>query len=265
MLKLLLSVLLSVVLFSAAAQSWEVGGFAGGSGYMGDLNPVKTYKLNKAAYGGQVKRNVAGYFALELSMTRGEIFANDAASDNSYFQQRNLSFFTSLTEISLQTEFNFFQYIPSISQKVYTPYIFTGISDVFFNPKTTFNGNTYELSLYRTEGQALLNPYKTEALAIPYGAGIKYNIAGKWSVVGEIGYRTAFTDFLDDVSGVYPSKALLTDPTRNALSDRSGENTGIYTGTPGSQRGDMRKRDTYMFAGLSLTYTFITPRCYEFR
>jgi hypothetical protein len=263
--KYALSVLFLLFFFTLSAQTWETGGFIGGSGYMGDLNQAKPYKLTNIALGGQLKRNIDGYWALKLAFTQGKIQANDANSDNADFRQRNLSFFSPLSEVSLQTEFNFFRYVPSVSDKLYTPYIFTGISYLFFNPKTSYNGNTYELNTYRTEGQSLVKTYKKEALAIPYGAGIKYNFTTKWSIIGEIGYRTAFTDFLDDVSGVYPDKSTLNDATRVALSDRSGENTGIYTGSAGSQRGDFRKHDTYMFAGISLTYTFLSPRCYVFK
>jgi hypothetical protein len=263
MYKYLLSGLFSFIFFTLSAQTWETGGFIGGSGYMGDLNPIQSYKLTKPAFGGLVKRNIDGYWAFKLSLTQGKISADDAKSDNAQFRQRNLSFSSSLTEVSLQTEFNFFRYVPSISEKFYTPYIFTGVSYVFFNPTASYNGNTYQLNDYRTEGQA--RPYKKEALAIPYGAGIKYNISGKWNLIGEIGYRTAFTDYLDDVSDTYPDKASMNDATRAALSDRSGETTGVYVGATGSQRGDFRKRDTYMFALISLTYTFITPKCYVFK
>lgn len=263
--KFLLSLLLSVSFFTASAQSWELGGFLGGSGYMGDLNPVQPLKFTNIAFGGQVKRNLDPYWSLKLSLMQGKIGANDARSSNLQFRDRNLSFFSTIGEVSAQTEFNLFKYIPTISDKIYTPYLFTGVSYIFFNPKTNYAGDTYELNLYRTEGQTLSTMYKKEALAIPYGIGIKYNITGKWNLIGEIGYRTAFTDYLDDVSGRYPDKSAMTDPVSIALSDRSGETSGVYLGATGTQRGDFRKRDTYMFAGISLTYTFITPKCYVFK
>jgi hypothetical protein len=265
MYKLFLAGLFLFFFYTVSAQSWEVGASSGGSGYLGDLNQSKPYKLSNIAFGGLIKRNLDPYWSFKFSLLYGKIAANDANSDNTQFQQRNLSFFSQLAELSLQTEFNLFKYVPSISDKVYTPYLFAGVSYVAFNPKARYNGEVYELNPYRTEGQAANERYKTEAVAIPFGAGIKYNIAGKWNIIGELGYRTAFTDFLDDVSGVYPNVALFTNGTAAALSDRSGENTGVYIGATGTQRGDFRKRDTYMFAIISLTYTFITPKCYVFK
>jgi hypothetical protein len=62
------------------------------------------------------------------------------------------------------------------------------------------------------------------------------------------------------VKGNYPS--LPPSPVINkALSDRSGENTGIYIGTPGSQRGNGRN-DTYFFTQVGIAYTFNTESCF---
>ncbi len=245
------------------SQTWEVGGFAGGSGYLGDLNPVGVYKFTDLAFGGQVKRNFNGYWSLKLSALHGTMRANDAHSQDPQQRLRNLSFFSPLNEVSLQVEYNFFRYIPSISPKRYTPYLFAGVGRLKFNPKTHYEGNVYQLALYSTEDL----PYKTSAMAVPYGVGMKFNFAGKWSLISELGYRTAFSDYLDDVSGRYPSPSFfpisstINDPAiqniKEALSDRS---VGQIA-TPGSQRGDFRKRDSYMFTGVTLTYTFISQKC----
>jgi hypothetical protein len=92
--------------------------------------------------------------------------------------------------------------------------------------------------------------------------GVKYNIAGAWNLSADIGYRNPSTDYLDDVSGKYPNPASLQSDLARALSDRSGETTGNYIGTPGTQRGDLRPKDTYMFVGISISFTFLTSKCY---
>src|SRR5690606_24052170 len=97
-----------------------------------------------------------------------------------------------------------------------------------------------------------------------------YNISGQWSLIGEIGYRTAFTDYLDDVSKTYPLIENEPDLSRKILSDKSffrklpdGSTAYnfLFIDKPGTQRGDYRKRDTYMFIGLTLTFTFISDKC----
>ena len=256
------------ILCNVSGQTWEAGVFMGGSGYMGDINPTKPYKVNNLAYGAHIKRNFDGYWALKFNLMHGKIQADDAESSNEYQQQRNLNFYSPLTEASLQVEFNFFNYMAgdthAFNTKKITPYIFTGIGGILFNPKTIYNGKEYELRLYSTEGQDIPNSYKNYALAIPYGAGIKYNVAHNWSLIGEAGYRTAFTDYLDDVSGKYPGYSN-PDPANLAISDRKNlSNRAINNpeiGVPGTQRGDYRKRDTYMFVGISLTYTFVSQKC----
>ncbi len=249
---------------SLFAQTWELGGFAGGSGYMGDLNPIRPYQVNRLAYGGFFKRNIDPYWSIKLSVLHGEIAASDANSGNDQFKLRNLSFFTPINELSLQAELNFFNYIPSVSKKRYTPFLFTGFSLVSFNPRTVgFDGNTYELNLFATEGQAPNNSYKTYSFAVPFGAGVKCNLFKSWSLIGEIGYRTAFTDYLDDVSGKYPDPGKLVNPIAYTLSDRSGEvNEGVNLGFPGTQRGDYRPHDTYFFVGAGISFTFLSDKCY---
>lgn len=264
--KILLLVSLVACSFpTALAQSWEIGAFGGGAGYMGDLNPVKPYSVNNMAYGIIAKRNFDGYWSLKLSVLRGKISAADSVSDNEQQRMRNLSFFSPVTEAGLQIEFNFFNYIPSLSRKKYSPYLFAGAGLVIFNPKAHYMGETYELNALLTEDQDPANPYRKYALSVPYGAGFKYNIVRNWTLSAELGYRTTSTDYLDDVSGRYfdvsgldPSNPA--DRLRIALSDRS-PGKGFPPNTPGTQRGDFRPRDTYFFTGFTLTYTFLSSKC----
>ncbi|TZF84878.1 outer membrane beta-barrel protein [Pedobacter sp. BS3] len=258
---LLTGILLCCCLY-CSAQTWELGVFGGGAGYMGDLNPVKPYKLNNLAFGGMIQYNFNAIWGLKLGITHGKIQAADSLSDNAQYRQRNLSFYSPITEASLQLVFNFFEYVPSMSRKIYTPYLFVGVGGVFFNPKTRMDGREYELRYLGTEGQSVENPYRNYTLTVPYGLGIKYNIAGKWSLSGEIGYRTAYTDYLDDVSGRYPTADLLsTAPQLTAIRKKLSDPSVNHIGAPLTQRGDFRKRDTYFFTVIGITYTFVTQKC----
>jgi hypothetical protein len=242
------------------AQAWEIGGTLGGAGYLGDLNQRNMVKVSGVSAGGFIKRNFNGYLSAKVAYNYGRIAGADSTSGYQQFRDRNLSFSTKLNEVSLIGEFNFFKYMPEVTQNRFTPFIYAGIGLVNYTPTATYLGGTYELRPLLTEGQSV--PYKNSAIALPYGAGIKYNISGKWNFIADIGYRTTNTDYLDDVAGVYVSKAAFTDNIARALSDRSGERTGVYTGAAGTQRGDLRPRDHYMFIGLTLSYTFVTQKCY---
>lgn len=262
--RLILIALFSLGFTIASAQTWEAGGFLGSSGYMGDINPVKPLKYTDLAFGAQIKRNFDGYWSAKLAFMQGKLQGNDAKSSNFYQTQRNLSFYSPISEFSLQVEFNLFKYLAGAdiygygSRRV-SPYLFLGVGAFSFNPLTEYNGNEIELIAVQTEAVA----YKNNGISVPYGAGLKYNIKGNFNLIGEIGYRTAFTDYLDDISGIYPDFKVIApiSPISEQLSDRS---VIPKIGIPGNQRGDFRPRDTYMFAGISLTYTFVSSKCPTF-
>lgn len=242
------------------AQSWEVGAFGGGIGYMGDINPEKVFKLSNPAYGLLVKRNINPTWAIKLSVLHGRIKGADSLSSNPHQQQRKLSFITPLTEIGMQGEFNFFEYMPATSKKRLSPYLFAGVALTMFNPKAEVNGELVELNPLRTE----YKDYRRYTVSIPYGAGLKYNLAGNWTLGGEFGYRTSFSDYLDDVSGVYPVVSAYypeSGPDRVNLTDRTEDINGNRLFGPGQQRGDSKKRDSYFFTGITLTYTFSNCNC----
>jgi opacity protein-like surface antigen len=258
--KIYFTVLLLMLTTALHAQTWELGAMGGGAGYMGDLNQTNPVKLSGAAVGGYVKRNFNGYLSLKLNAGIGHIHGADSTSNDPQFYNRNLSFSTRLDEISLIGEFNFLKYIPDVSKSRFTPYLYAGIGLVHFNPTAVYQGKRYDLRSYTTEGQPV--PYRNSVIAIPYGAGVKYNFAGKWTVGADLGYRTARTDYLDDVSGLYANTNALNSPISLALADRSGERLGNNIGIAGTQRGDLRAHDHYFFLGVTLAFTFVTQKCY---
>src|SRR5690606_2087070 len=106
--------------FSSFSQNWELGITAGGMGYLGDLNPHRFYKINNFAAGGVVKKNFDGYCALKASVIAGKVSADDADSPFPEQVNRNLKFFSPITEASLQLEFNFFDFGVGFDQKRFT-------------------------------------------------------------------------------------------------------------------------------------------------
>ncbi len=249
---------------NASAQVWELGLQVGGAGYIGDLNPTHPLKVSGIAFGGFVKANFDPNWALSVNYNNGTIKADDAKSKYAQFNQRNLSFSNNLHEISLLVDFNFLDYFAGGGFKKFSPYLYSGVAGLIFNPKTEYQGDTYELPPFQTEGVS----YKKMALALPFGAGVKVNVGKNWSLISNIGYRTAYTDYLDDVSGYYPDPTTFansnpdTQRLQIALSDRSGEVMGNNVNGKDVQRGDFRKRDNYMFVGIGITYTFVSQKCF---
>lgn len=258
----ILLVLISLSLPSLTnAQVLEVGVGGGGAGYIGDLNQDNNFKISGVSAGAFLKANLNPYWAIGFHYNYGRIKADDLKSSNEQFRVRGLNFNSDLHELSLQADFNFLEYFAGGGPKNFTPYIFTGVGLVFFSPKGVYNdpateeNEWYRLRFYNTEGRS--NGYRNFALAIPYGVGAKIRLKDNWGFFTQVGYRTAFTDFIDDVSGRYPE--FVDD---NSVKARLSDPTGF--GVSGSQRGDLRKRDTYMFVGVGISFTFVSQKCYTF-
>ncbi|MCX2572917.1 type IX secretion system protein PorG [Pedobacter sandarakinus] len=244
----------------AQVGNWELGLMAGGAGYLGDLNQNNPLQISGLSAGVYAKRNFNQYIGVRINYQYGQIEAQDAASSNLQFIERNLSFKTSLSELNAVVDFNFFNYKLGGGSRQFTPYLFTGIGGVLFKPTVDFEGETYRLDRLATEGQP--SGYQNLVLTIPYGVGLRYNYKDTWSVFSEIGYRTPLTDYIDDVSGRYPAAPVILRNGENTLnlSDPSLSQTG-YVGT---QRGDFRKRDTYLFVSVGISFTFVSSKCYTF-
>jgi len=265
--KIILSFLLVIGLVPVLyAQRAEIGVNAGGSGYIGDLNqfnPLKISGLNAGIFG---KINFDPHWGLGLHYNYGQIKAEDAFSKNADFRMRNLNFKTSLHEIAFIGSFNFLDMYSPGSRKRVTPYLFAGLGGVIFEPKGIYKDPNNAETLFPLRDintEDLPTPYRNYAVVIPYGVGIKYKKSENWTLFGQIGYRTTFTDYLDDVSGIYP----LVNKTWGGLdvTDRSGEvNGGVNLFKPGDQRGDFRKRDTYLFVNIGISYTFVSQKCFTF-
>ena len=239
--------------------TWEIGVSGGGAGYIGDLNQNDLLKISGFNAGIFAKRNFNSHLGLRVNYNYGQIQANDANSDNEQFRDRNLRFKTKLNEGSAIFDFNFFDYKINGGNKWFTPYLFAGVGFVNFKPEIKYQGVKYRLDWQLTEGQD--DNYANTVVTIPYGAGIRYNYKDTWSIFSEIGYRTALTDYIDDVSGVYPvnQKFVRGNPPLN-ISDPS----LTHSGDPGVQRGDFRKRDTYLFVSVGISFTFVSSKCYSF-
>jgi hypothetical protein len=261
------SIILFVFLFCTsfglqAQRGWEAGGWIGVSHYFGDINSSFNLKSPGLAAGVNGRYNFNNRLCAKLSANYGSVSANDQDSKSSYEQNRNLNFKSTIFDGTGQFEFNFLPYDHGSSLNFYTPYLFVGLSVFYFNPTTEYKGETYELRDLGTEGQFRGEEYFSLQGALAYGAGLKLDLSYEWSLNIEISARRLFTDYLDDVSTVYPDLDDL-DSLRGqiavALADRTIDD--ITGGQEGRQRGDSNNNDNYAFFGVSLMYYFGDIRC----
>ncbi|MDQ3071687.1 MAG: DUF6089 family protein [Bacteroidota bacterium] len=243
----------------------EIGLFAGGANYKGDLAPNIIAKTTGPAIGLVYKWNLNDFVAFGLHGTFGVITAAD--SNTEHLKPRNLSFRSSVIEFSPQFEFNFFRFGNKPNAKKMTPYLFTGLSIFYFNPMAKLNDEWHALQPLSTEGQGIVEfapkPYTLYQLAIPIGAGMKFRIAERWNILVNTGFRTTFTDYLDDVSGTYVSGDSLS-PLGERLADRSGEISGSNIGREGHQRGNPDTKDWYIFGGVTISHILDQGPCFSF-
>lgn len=252
----------------------EYGFGIGGATYFGDLNQGKTLASTRYAANFFLKNNVNPYIAYKAHIMYGLVSGSDALSKNTFNKTRNLDFNSNIIELGFQTEFNFLNYTLGDFDNRFTPYIALGIGVFNYNPYTTYENTKYFLRPLGTEGQNFElykdRRYKSYALSIPIGMGIKYWVGGGLTAAFEITNRFTSTDYLDDVSTTYVGASYFsstnppipTDEPAFVLQDRSIEK-GEPIGISGRQRGISGTRDQYLTALFTLSIRFqeyICPR-----
>jgi hypothetical protein len=158
------------------SQINEIGIFAGGSNYIGDIGRTTFIYPNSFAIGGIFKWNMHPQFSLRASYTYSQIEGNDADSGNSFRESRNLKFTNDIHELVAGIEYHFFKYNLSKTGHTHTPYIFVEAGTV--NYATSSKGRTFNFTM-------------------PVGAGFKTILAPNIGIGFETGFRYTFKDDID--------------------------------------------------------------------
>lgn len=296
-------------------QYGTVGFTLGAMNYFGDIVPQPDFtsfrfKSTRPSAGISYTYRFAPRFSYRVGFNWGRITGDDALSasanegENRGRYGRNLSFRNDIKELSVVGIVDLYENRSTFQRRPdFVPYGFLGVAVMHHNPKAYYDGNYfdashnrqladgnnipsgwYELQPLGTEGQNLggdnPEPYKRAQIVVPFGLGVRYKIDRYWDLSFEVGWRKTFTDYLDDVSGNYVSKAaLLGDGTTEAQraaaifadrsagsgfalqDDQSGTPYAVVRGygDPGRQRGDREDDDWYITTGITINY-ILTPR-----
>jgi len=251
--------LFSVVV--GAQKGTELGAWLGFNQYYGDLHTeLSTTDVGLA--GGLVFRyNFDERISVKSSLNYGRLSASDTDSQNTFERQRNLSFFSDLWDLTGQVEFNFLPYVHGSSDEFFTPYVFGGLSIHSQDPRTELNGQIFRLREFGTEGQPIGEEYGRFAFAPTIGLGLKWDINADWSFNVELSIHNSSSDYIDDVSSVYPDLSQLNTVRGGQAVDLSDRSLVRGLGESGRQRGDRRSNDTYTFLGLSIMRYFGSLPC----
>ena len=246
----------SIAFFVRAQKGLELGGWIGSSHYFGDLKTEFSLNEPGLAIGLAGRYNFNERISAKASLNLGHLRGDDSDSNNTFERERNLSFKSAIVDLSSQLEFNFLPYVHGSSDDFFTPYIFAGLSGFSFSPRTDLNGTTYSLRHFGTEGQPIGEEYGKFSLAINFGLGVKWDINVDWSMNIEVGMRATSTDYIDDVSTIYPDLDLLASTRGQTAADLSNRSIVPGVGVTGRQRGNSANNDNYVFVGVGIMRYF---------
>jgi hypothetical protein len=296
----LISILLLIADWAYGQYRWEFGAKAGVANYLGDIGgyagerrdgPVDMrFEQTNWALGAYTRYKVGRLLSIQAEFNAARIRGSDHLSENPARAARNLSFRNLIMELGVRPELTIFQDNDVGGRGYYNPdfrlYAFAGVAAIYHNPQGSFDGQNWDnLRELNTEGRN--QPYSNFAFAIPKGIGLYFTHKKKHRFGWEFGWRTTFTDYLDDVSTVYGDPNQMTDlgamysnrttkehveavnnmaiqqglPTVNAesfeISSITGENIhgNEQLGWDGPQkRGDASNNDSYLFTQFSYGY-----------
>ncbi len=232
--------------------------------YNGDLNPSITSISPGVYFSVGFRYYIRNKLTVKPQFALVQLKGDDAKTGD---EIRNLAFHSTNFEWSINIVYDFFKFEPrwDLRKKV-SPYSFINVGGLFFNPKATYNGATYDLQSLETEGEA----YSKFTWIAAIGLGTRLAITPRSNINLEARYTYSFSDYLDDVSGSYRDNKDLTS-IGGALADRTSEggftptNTADGTHwTEGSPRGSRALNDGYLLFQIELevdifSHTIVRP------
>lgn len=180
-----------------------------------------------------------------LNASYGRLAGDDALSNNDSDFIRNLHFRNDIKQIGLLAQYHPFRYTANCRNRPnISPYLSVGVDYFVHDPQarlpTRLGGEWISLEPLHTEGEGInpiySAPYKLSGIAIPLGIGLRFKYNRYVDFAIEASYHLTFTDYLDDVSSIYPNTLLLDSPQSVALSNRSKEVIAVNTGLDRTSR-----------------------------
>ncbi len=218
--------------------------------YYGDLCDSKECFKFRPAFGAGLQYRYNEHFAFRGGLFYQKIAGTDVGSTN---ETRNLHFRSGNVEMKMDATYDIFPYNKMFRRRhVFSPYVFAGLGLLYYNPKAEYNGEWHALRPLNTEGAE----YSYVTLTIPYGLGLRIKATPTIDLMGEIGYRQIFSDYLDDVSNTYneANYSLSEDDIGNILTDRREEYNPTLNKF-GGKRGSTSANDGYINYSIGIEYT----------
>lgn len=210
--------------FPKSRRYYTIGGHIGVSTYFGDLAPNPSIlsfdprftRPSLGVFGSyRVHPNISLRGMFSWVRIQGDDYVSQDTDDISarYRYIRNHHFRNDIKELSFGGTFDLYgNNAPFVRRRSINPYAFASIAIFHHNPQalapegTEEEGRWIALQPLGTEGQGragYARPYSLIQIGVPLGFGIKYKLSDQLDLAFEIGYRLTFTNYLDDVGGMY--------------------------------------------------------------
>lgn len=242
----------------------------GASNYLGEIGGKSETRRDfifdmklaqtKPSFGVFFRHRFNESYGMTTTITVANISGSDKITSNPARKERNLSFFNTVSELSLRGEYYFYTIHDVGNHGRYwvnfRPYVFAGLGVFHHAPKTAYNGTVYNLRPLKTEGQN----YSLLSASIPVGLGFYFTFKNRYRVSLEMCYRKTFTDYLDDISTTYALDTELNSELAIELANRNDEiDPNESTINPqnyeaGSIRGNAEDKDSFLTTHLGISY-----------
>lgn len=213
--------------------------------YMGDLRDG----VDMAHLGLGPSISIGALYRLTENVSaRGEVRFYQVSADQKYSKnyENNLSFRTRNPDVNLGIQVDLFSFS---RQARINPYLMGGVGVTYMSPKAKLDGDWYSLAPMTTEAVK----YSRLPLVFTGGIGVSVQAQERLSIGLELCNNWVKSDYLDDVSSVYPNPDLLPSDLARRLSDRRGE-IGLPAATVGAPRGSAKVKDSYLFFQVRANY-----------
>ena len=205
------------------SQKNEVGFFAGGSNYIGDIGPNTFINPSSLAIGFLYRKNFNQRISARAKINTVNIKSNDLKSSSQFRFQRGKYFENTILEFGLGLDFNFLDFDLTESSFQMSPFFGIGISYVSFD--------NYDDGVSPSPAPAIKLD-KNKSIAIPITLGYKIKPKNNFIFAIEVTVNPSFTDNIDG------SAEIFTRPFDSNLSN-----------------------DWYVYSGISITYIFGKKFC----
>ncbi|AUD07329.1 hypothetical protein CWM47_15600 [Spirosoma pollinicola] len=213
--------------------------------YTGDL--TEAGNLGHLRLGAAINGAIAYRYSPQLTFRlEGQVYFIRGSQKSTHLAYNNLSFYSVNPDIWAGIQWDFWQ--ENDKNHVIIPYALLGAGLTYMTPRATFAGSYVSLAPLHTEGV----DYNRLPVIIRYGLGVPIVATERFKWNLEAAYTHVLSDYLDDVSTVYPDRSKL-DVFAAALSDRRLE-LGTIPNATGAQRGNSNRRDGYFVLSVRLIF-----------